>query len=579
MARALLICHRFTPTDDCDREKIQLLNSRLTPDNIVPKAPWIAQAERVVCAVFNPNRAIEVEGASIRLGAGLRAEKWAAPGDTVPDGSFALLRVDSERIELVADAVASRTLWYAQTEDTFIASSSQRAVISLLGSFAPDAQTASWMLSSGTLGPGRAWDVRLAAVPPGGRVTLHRHSWRCDVAAGPIRFDPQRLTHLEHHSRVASAVDTAVRELHCNGSRWLLPLSGGIDSRGVLLAYLRQAAPKDRISCVTWGRQSALDEPDNDAYVARQLAQHLGVDHRYFATDVSDEDRNALVSRFLVAGEGRVASITGYLDGFRIWKTFYDEGVDGIIRGDEAFGWLPIRGAFGARRSTGPTMLEDVLADSAVSSLGMAQQSIPADLQRRPGETSATWRDRLYQQFRLPVLLAALNDLKSAYVEIANPLLNASVLECVRQLPDRLRTDKRLWREIVRDWGPDIAAARGIAIVPLKGFLKDKAMLELMHEELRSDAAAAALGADCCAALLPGVQEQLAREPSKSHKRLGAVRSSMASRTRALGERIFGGRRRVDPLTLAFRGSIVSRMHTMLAEDATALRVHRIDRI
>jgi len=62
------------------------------------------------------------------------------------------------------------------------------------------------------------------------------------------------------------------------------------------------------------------------------------------------------------------------------------------------------------------------------------------------------WRDRLYQQYRVPFLLAALSDLKLGYVEIVNPLLSDSVIDLIRQLPDSLRTHKVLLRNIGRTW-------------------------------------------------------------------------------------------------------------------------------
>ena len=47
----------------------------------------------------------------------------------IPDGSYALFRSDENKVELITDVVGSRTIWYVRTEDAFIASTSQRAII------------------------------------------------------------------------------------------------------------------------------------------------------------------------------------------------------------------------------------------------------------------------------------------------------------------------------------------------------------------------------------------------------------------------------------------------------------------
>jgi hypothetical protein len=44
--------------------------------------------------------------------------------------------------------------------------------------------------------------------------------------------------------------------------------------------------------------------------------------------------------------------------------------------------------------------------------------------------------------------MTALTDLKAAYVDVGNPMLARSLLDCVRALPDEPRTGKRLWQEL-----------------------------------------------------------------------------------------------------------------------------------
>src|SRR5690606_5799598 len=115
---------------------------------------------------------------------------------------------------------------------------------------------------------------------------------------------------------------------------------------------------------------------------------------------------------------------------------------------------------------------------------------------KRPDESLAAWRDRLYQQFRLPVMLAALTDLKTPYVEVVNPLLFARVLAYARKLPDALRTDKRLWRATVDAWSPDVPYTKQSDVPSLRAFREDADMRELTLDELGSAQAIDLFGGD-----------------------------------------------------------------------------------
>jgi hypothetical protein len=545
-----------------------MLNRNLGPDNIVPSAPAFARGDGVECAVFNPNGATRLKGTSLCIGVILEeAPRWHEPGAPVPDGSYALVRTSADRIELVADATASRTLWYVLTDEELIASTSQRAIIALLGNFALNRDALPWMLSSGTLGPVAGWDARLMQVRPGERVTLDRDHWRLTRSGGPAPFatHTQRTT-AEHRTRLSEAVETVCRRLSSHPARWALPLSGGVDSRALLLHLHKRRG----LETITWGMANAPEQDGNDAQIARTLAEVFGVANRFFPADLSAEPREQLIQRFLTAGEGRVARISGYLDGFLVWKTLFDQGTDGIIRGDEAFGSIPVRNAAAVRHATSLTLLSDFFAPRELAALDLPEQTLPPELERGADETLATWRDRLYQQFRIPALLAGLTDLKAAYVEVANPLLARSVLDCVRELPDRLRTDKRLWREIVRSALPDVPFASCVAVMPLEDFVTDGPMLALMHDELSSKTAGdlfpPALRARICgaveAALLASGGPR--RRPSLKHRFTRAIPEGLRVAARSWLNATPG----LNPLVLAFRSFVASRMNTLLKVDA-----------
>lgn len=569
MARALLLARRWPSGEDRVERHLSCLNRVLTPDNIEPRPPAFARSDGVSAAVFGPSAAARLHGTSIAVGALLSgASDWHRPGAPVPEGTFALLRVDADRIELVADAAGSRTIWYVLLDDELIASTSQRAIVALLGDFELNRNVLPWVLSCGTLGGAGGWDARIAQLGRGERLTLDRASWTVTRTSPTIEFKPDtRLDAPGHVARLAQVVEHDSRAWVFDAAKWALPLSGGTDSRGLLTLLHDRAG----LQTITWGTRAARYEPGNDALIAAQLAARLGVANRFFSTDFCAESRERLMQRYLVAGEGRVAHISGYLDGFKIWKTLYDDGVEGVIRGDEAMGSMYVRNEYGARYTANLTLLTDFFEPEAIAAFELPEQPVEPVLAQRAAETLETWRDRLYQEFRIPNLLAALTDLKTGYVEVANPLLTGTVLECVRRLPDDLRTGKRAWREVVRARGPAIPYATTPAVLALKDFVNDASMLQLMLDEIESASAAEIFSPALRQTVAGSIQEAFKKggtAPKRSISVRARVMRSLPQRLRLAARRWATLEPALHPMVFAFRAFIASRMNALLKADA-----------
>jgi hypothetical protein len=249
-----------------------------------------------------------------------------------------------------------------------------------------------------------------------------------------------------------------------------------------------------------------------------------------------------------------------------------EEGIDGVIRGDHVFGRGAVHSDTDARVVSHLTLLDDYFGERERADLELPQQQIPTELERAEGESLATWRDRLSQQFAVPVLLAALSDLKCAYVEVANPLLAARVVRHVRTLTDGERTDKSLWRQAVGEALPDMPFAKRVSIVPLERFLTTPAMLELMADELGSARSRDCLGAGIINLTRSALTARLARTDRP--------RTGGRSRGVAVVARVISAARRrlglerpaVSAVVLAFRACLIVRMGDLLAADAVALR-------
>jgi hypothetical protein len=568
MSKLIYLCARKGAQQPFRCSDIEKVFALLTPDNLKPKAPHIIEGEGVLIGILNPADSLPSRNHSVCLGALFEhREDWWQPGAEVPDGSYALFRGDGETLELVSDIVGSRTIWYVQTEDLFIASTSQRAIVCFLQSYEPREAVYPWMLSSGTLGPGLSWDRRIRCVGPDSRLRLDRRSWGFTLDQRPVVFAPEDLPRAEHERRLREAMEETFAQLDVDPAKWVLPLSGGYDSRATLLMLTNRAGFKT----VTWGLRSALKDKCSDAWVAQELARHYGVRHEYFETDVAGGPIGKIFDRFLVSGEGRTDHIAGYMDGLSMWKRLYESGCQGVLRGDEAFGCNPVNSDRKVYYNMGVTVLSDfgnMDMDAAALGFDPGGQKRPESLERRQSETREMWRDRVYAEFEIPTIFAALSDHKLPYVEIINPLLSRRIVQTARTLPDELRTGKALFMSIITRAGPDIKFAKHPAIEARGDILRSPEVAGVISNLLQESS-----GQGSHVAVMSRYALKF-MEDGKSVKQHG---------NRALPARILRWVRTksrleqyrptmMDPYQLGFRVYIILRMNEILSRDAEALR-------
>jgi hypothetical protein len=147
--------------------------------------------------------------------------------------------------------------------------------------------------------------------------------------------------------------------------------------------------------------------------------------------------------------------------------------------------------------------------------------------------------------------------LKSTYMEIANPLLCESILNLVRQMPDLLRTDKALFKQIVQKIAPDIPFAEHAAILQASQFIYQPEMYNLLLDELATSKSSEILGR----AVAHTLRRQLETRPTG----LSPARIARAVQSR-LGRRL--SRRMFDSHQAAFRAYLASKTCQMLNRDA-----------
>lgn len=566
MSKLVYVCARDVTHITSYMRGLETIAIRLMPDNIAPARPTVLQANGILVGISNPSNLVKTRGPSVCAGYLIGSPDWDRPLTARPDGAYALFRADDQHVEILADTLASRTVWYFKNDLIFVASTSQRAIVALLGTFSFNSDVVPWLLASGTLGPGLSWDRRITHLGPATSLLLDRRSWTLTTKVEPARFSVLEATDEAHTRRLRTSLKNVISAASLERGEWALTLSGGIDCR-TILCLLNDTAG---LRAVTWGLRASQWGRNNDAYVARTLSRHYRLDYNYYETDLSQEPIQRVFERYTACGEGRIDHISGYMDGFQLWKKLYESGIRGVIRGDQVFGRKSVSSPQDVRASAGMRLWSDLASVGLLEDYGVPPQKVPDSLVQQPHESLETWRDSLQQHYRVPFVLAALSDLKLPYVEIASPMLSGSLVEEVRKLPDHLRTNKVLLRSIAHSLSPDVGFARYAATEPATGILKSHSVATFL-----SDTLSASSNQVVPRKFIEFVLHTMTKAKPRSKPQLWrTLKRSAASYAPAWMLR--RGKKKVaepplDANQLAFRVYLICRMNEMLTEDAAIL--------
>ena len=566
MSGLILACSRNRAAPRYSADDLAACAAHLNPDNIQAHGSDRFEQDGLARVVVNPVPGVRTDARGACVGPLFGESDWATLGSSPPDGTFAIVRHDRRSVELVTDIFATRTIWYILTDDAFLASTSQRAIVALLGSFAPCAETVTWMIASGNLGPGRGWDERLERVANATCLRLDRETWSLSSRTSHIPYAPAQRAPEEHLTRVREAIFGTCARLDVQEAPAVLTLSGGHDSRSLLAGLTHADKP---VTCVTWGLADSLTEPTNDAYIARQLATSVGMKHEYLLLDSADDPVRQLFTRFLCAGEGRVEDFSGYTDGFKAWRHLFESGVATVIRGDSP-GWgfpFPPVNTFVTRSIVHEmTLVSDYPDNDLIRRLSLPRQHPPEGLFPKPDETLDHYRDRIYNDYELGTCMAAFNQVKCAFTEVANPLLARDVVQTASELPDELRHLRCGFEKMVAALMPGVPFAEHGADEPLDRYLAKKDVREELAAELSSAAARLVLSPAALAAVIADLERPRSRARRRLRSRIRAVVPNRLVRAvRPVP------RPHLATAALAYRAYIASRMATILRDDAQAL--------
>jgi len=244
------------------------------------------------------------------------------------------------------------------------------------------------------------------------------------------------------------------------------------------------------VTTLTYGLRQGIDDPENDAAIAKRVSEKLGVQFRFWATDEQPQlPLEQLLDHYLEITEGKGDRLNAFSAGSGYLQRLNAEGITGAFQGDVSLSKHRIHSDFEARHAARLYLLSDYanLPDELVAEL--PAQPLPAELARHSDEAIQEYLFRLLQQFRYPTRLANMNDTRSSYIEIINPLMVHSVVRQLQTLPFHLRIEKRILRLIEQQFKLDIPYASREAVTSREKVVHEAEMVRLIRSELASPTA------------------------------------------------------------------------------------------
>lgn len=567
MAKAVLIAYRPGAQHLFSIGDIRKLLERLAPPDIQVRSPIVNEESGVVLGVYNPADSITVRGTSVCLGSfQYLQEDWWKPEGSISDGPFALMRAHEDRVEIMSDILATRTIWYVLEKDFFAASTSQRILVSLLGNFRFRKAVIPWMLSSGHLGPGFSWDERIECLKGNRRLLLNRSTWKLRVENKEIPFHPEWGWQGRHEPRLQYALDLVLNRVKADPQKWVMALRGGLSGRSLALMMM----DAHRIPSISWGVRHSEQDETKAEYVKR-ISEALNLKHRHFDLPEGPSSFDRMAEKVLLLNEGRTDSMAEYTDELALWASLAGEGVEGILKADDAFGGKHFRRKDETRRSAGLTLLADFSNRERLRALKIREQTLPDSLERMEGESLATWRDRLHQEFTVPFVMAAKDDLHYAYGELSKPFLSRDMIRCVRKMPDAMRNGKRLFKKIVTAVSPRKAIGDDTLAADQMKLLKSEEAVSWVKRQLQDEMSLKVFSKEFIRDIEKFLTIQKKMDDVRQNKEFQEKRQGVLDTLKILLG-LKSKRTSIDAHVLAFRAALVIFMNKVLIKDGAFLK-------
>lgn len=573
MSKILFVVNKVNSTEGDINKVIQICDN-ITADNIDPLPSHVVSREQIIFGISNPLEGFEVRDSSVLLGHTMQEndDLWDKINTKQFNGNYAIFRSNPEEIEILSDILSTKSIWYYFDETQIVASTSQRAIIQYLESFSFNENVIPWILGNGLLGPNLSWDNRISRIPPDTVLKLNRNSWSMELISGDFNFKANQLSDRDNIQELEKRIRNSFSSINLDYSKWVLTLSGGYDSRGLICLLPKKDKFQNKLKTITWGVLSSKTDKFSDASVAKKIAEIFDLQNEYLLTDGTSESLEIILNRFLKNGEGRIDHIGGYMDGFEIWKKLFENETRGVIRGDEVFGSYNFISDFHLKQFVGLSTLSDYDNLKNNSYLMSINPAFPAEFEKKDEETFEMWRDRLYQTYLVPYFLSALSDLKISYVDQINPFLSRNIISWIRQMPDHLRTDKMGYKKVIKKVNPKVEFAKSSSTLGLKEILREKRMIDIIHRELSTENARSIFPNEFLLFLIDGTKDFTNKRSLNTENNFFALIKTYIPKwlKRKILKKTFTPH--LDIYLLAFRAYIVVRMTTILGNEAKGFK-------
>lgn len=361
------------------------------------------------------------------------------------DGSYLKIKLQEQEITCNVDRFESKSLWYYKDEEKFIISNSQLLITSLKGSFKINKKAVSWFLSSGSTGFRNSWDIEINKVLHSKEYKFSIADWKLDImeknyAVENIQYNTNQEFLGKYKDLTKNVFINLAKDFPV--SNMVLPLSGGNDSR--LLFYISNELKQfNSMTLANWGVKKESQVFD-DKIAALQIAQAYNKNLKNYYLPSKIEDFDSFFNSFIRNGDCRIDHFNAYADEFKIFQQLYHEDYNFIIRGDIPFTeGLDVndkmsRAHIGIPKWTDYANYQSYILDDFVE----VQESDQVPIQKKESETLIEWRDRLYIDFRIPIVISAFDDLINPYLVTIAPMMTYSHYLLYSQQEPSKRGDK-----------------------------------------------------------------------------------------------------------------------------------------
>lgn len=360
----------------------------------------------------------------------------------LPDGSYAEIVYNQNEIKFYCDRFESKTIWYYFDNEKLIISNSQRAIISLKKSFKLNENAVSWFLSSGSLGFLNAWDQEIFKVQHSKVYHFDLESFSLEVFNSEYCIDSDVINKYSDEKFI-TLTNNNFPSFNQNTQldNCIFPLSGGYDSR--LIYYLaRDKFINQKLNLINWGKLN--NNIFDDKKAALEITSHYK--DKLIDEVLPDEitDVNLFFEKYIKLSDCRVDHFNAFSDNFNIFKKLYNKNFKLIIRGDIPFTeGLDLNNKM-SRSHIGINIFDDFdnLKDYDLEKWKNIQENNLIDISKKDSETFIQWRDRLYIDYRIPIVISSFNDMINCFIDIYAPMMSYSHYKLYTSQSDKYKGNK-----------------------------------------------------------------------------------------------------------------------------------------